>query len=954
MQKFYKLLLLLLVISWGNLLASPIDSLRASKVATNFIIQYAENHEGLELAYKNITVDNTVMYYVFNIKNTEGYIIVVADDACFPILGYSIESKFDTNNLPIQLNKWLWHRAKEIAYIKKQGFEASDEIKQEWKKLENPSSAVSRTERTEGVNPLILTKWDQSPFYNDLCPYDVQAQERVVTGCVATAMAQIMKYHNHPKTGQGIYSYTHDKYGSLSADFGSTTYDWANMPNRVTSRNTAVATLMYHCGVSVDMNYDISENGGSGAFPMQIETALKKYFGYASTVKFVERKSYSEVNWISLLKVELDARRPIEYNGFGTGGGHAFVCDGYDDNNFFHFNWGWGGNSDGFFNINALNPGSLGTGGGDGGFNNNQNAIIGIQPAPNSSTNLQLSKAITVNPSPVGFGTDLNVNFNIVNRGNSQFVGDYAVALFDEDFEFVSFIGEPLTNRTLNANNTYTNDLSFTQNSVFLSEGDYYVSVYFREPQKEWQILTQSTFANPLRVTVTNVVADLSMYGTPITVNTDPIFQTQPFEVSFNIANLKTTDFEGDLLLALYDLEGNFIKEIETKANVILRSENTFSSPLVFRTTGLDIPVGTYILTPSYKSRGSSSFYVLAAFRDAQGIYPNLVRVVVAAPPLVADRFEVNNKESQSSSLLISLTNNSVTINTEGSNLHVGTDIDHYKIDLPSGFDYEITARLHDSDNSSNGKTYTADALFSYKIGTGSYSDAFDVSIGENNSKVSITNGGTIIFKVAPYFSGFTGTYLLDIQISKKQVIASNITITSPKNGDRWQTTTTQQITWTDNIDENVKIDLLRGDNTVLQNITNSTQSNGTFSWTVPDIAEGNYKIGIVSISNNTVQAVSSLFSIFKIVTGIEDEIFSEQIKIYPNPTSETLLVQFPTTIKIESIRLLNSLGQEVLQTKQKVGETFSLNLSEYPSGVYYLHIISDKKVAVKKIILNK
>jgi len=953
MQNLYKLLLPFLVILCGNLVASPIDSLRASKVATNFIIRYTDRYEGLEFAYKDVTVDSTVMYYVFNLKNAEGYIIIVADDACFPILGYSTESKFDAKNLPIQLNKWLWHRAKEIAYIKKQGFEADAEIKQEWKNLENPSSAVARTERTEGVNPLMTTRWNQSPFYNDLCPYDVQERDRAVTGCVATAMAQIMKYHNHPQKGQGIYSYVHEKYGRLSADFGSTTYNWATMPNRVTSRNTAVATLMYHCGVSVDMEYNVGANGGSGAIPAKVETALKKYFGYASTVKFVERKSYSETNWINLLKAELDAKRPIEYNGFGTGGGHAFVCDGYDDNNLFHFNWGWDGNSDGFFRVNALNPGSLGTGGGDGGFNSNQNAVIGIQPAPNSSTNLQLNKRITISPSPIGFGADVTASFNIVNRGTSQFAGDYAVALFDKDFEFVSFIGTPLTNRNLNAGNTYVSDLSFTQKSVFLSEGDYYVAAYYREPQKEWQLLTQPNFDNPVKVEVSNVVADLTMYGTPIKVNTDPIFQTRPFEVTFNIANFKNTDFEGDLALALYDLEGKLVKEIETKLNLTLGTK-TFSSPLVFKTNGLDIPVGTYILAPSYKRKGSSSFFVLAAYKDNNGTYPNLVRVVVAAPPLVADKFEVNNQESQAFSLPISFTNNSAVVNTEGSNLHIGTDIDHYRLNLPSGFDYEITARLHDSDNSGNGKAYTVDALFSYKIGTGNYSDAFDVSIGENNSKVTIANGGAMIFKVAPFFVGEKGTYLLDIQVNRKQIITPNITITSPKSGDRWQTTTTQQITWTDNIDENVRIDLLRSDNTVLQNITNSTPSNGQFSWTVPDVADGNYKIGIMSISNSAVQAVSPLFTIFKMVTGIEDEIFSSQIKVYPNPTSETLLVQFPENAKIESIRLLNPLGQEILQTKTKLGETISLDLSAYASGVYYLYVVSDKKVGIKKIVLSK
>jgi len=763
MKNLYKLLLPILVIFYNNLVASPIDSLQASKVAANFIVRYAEKYEGLAFAHKDANVDNTVMYYVFNLKNAKGYVIVVADDACFPILGYSTEGNFDANDLPIQLNKWLWHRAKEIAYIKKQGFEANEEIKQEWKKLQNPT-AIARTEKTEGVNPLITTKWNQSPYYNDLCPYDRQAKERAVTGCVATAMAQIMKYHNHPQKGQGIYSYTHEIYGRLSADFGSTTYNWASMTNNVTSRNTAVATLMYHCGVSVEMTYGVESSGADGA--VVVSPALTKYFGYDKTsIKIVEKKDYSEANWIALLKSELDAKRPMYYEGLGQGGnnGHAFVCDGYDDNNFFHFNWGWGGRANDYYSIRALNPKELGTGAGFGEYNSGQKAVIGIQPAPNSSVNLQLNKKITVNPSPIGFGTDVTVSFNIDNRGSSVFQGDYAVALFDKDFEFISFIGTPLLNRTLNAGYTYTNDLSFTQKSVFLSEGDYYVAAYFREPQKEWQILTQPNFENPLKVSVSNVVADLTMYGTPIKANTDPIFQTQAFEVTFNVANFsKTTNFEGDLALSLYDLEGKFIKEIETKTNLALGTEKTFSNPLVFKTNGLDIPVGTYILAPSYKSKGSSSFYVLAGYKDDKGIYPNLVRVVVAAPPLVADKFEVNNQESQAFTLPISFTNNLAVVNTESSNLHIGTDIDHYKLNLPSGFDYEITARLHDKDNSANGKTYTVDALFGYKIGTGNYSDAFDVSIGENNSKLAIINGGTMIFKVAPYFSGFTGTYLLD------------------------------------------------------------------------------------------------------------------------------------------------------------------------------------------------
>jgi hypothetical protein len=220
------------------------------------------------------------------------------------------------------------------------------------------------------VSPLVQTKWDQSPYYNNLCPYDNSKGERTVTGCVATAMAQVMNYWEYPKKGTGFHSYNHSKYGTLNANFGSTTYDWANMPNELTSSSStvqknAVATLMYHCGVSVDMDYNVSSEGGSGAYVISsrspvthcTEYALKTYFGYKTSIQGVQKADYTTTNWKNLLKAELDASRPIVYAGFGDGG-HCFVCDGYDNNDYFHFNWGWGGLYDGYFALNALIPGA--------------------------------------------------------------------------------------------------------------------------------------------------------------------------------------------------------------------------------------------------------------------------------------------------------------------------------------------------------------------------------------------------------------------------------------------------------------------------------------------------------------------------------------------------------------------------------------------------------------------
>ena len=192
-----------------------------------------------------------------------------------------------------------------------------------------------------------------------------------------------MKYWEYPSQGIGFHSYNEDDYGTLSANFASTTYNWAAMPNNVTSSNNAVATLMYHCGVSVDMNYGV---GGSSAQTLDVANALINYFGYSPQIEGLYKTNYSNVQWINLLKTDLDNNRPIQYAGSGNGGGHSFVCDGYDNNDWFHFNWGWGGSSDGYFDLDYLNPGSLGTGGGTGGFNTNQRAIIGIQPPSGGST----------------------------------------------------------------------------------------------------------------------------------------------------------------------------------------------------------------------------------------------------------------------------------------------------------------------------------------------------------------------------------------------------------------------------------------------------------------------------------------------------------------------------------------------------------------------------------------
>ena len=352
--------------------AERVTSETAQKVATTFFNNNDAKSTQLTDLSKEAGFPNL---YIFNAE--QGFVVIAADDCVQPILGYSLTGKFVAENMPDNVSSWLQGYNDEIQFAIDSKMKATSEITKMWKELVEGQAKTGKT--TAVVNNLLLTTWDQNPGYNDLCPYDYSAHQRTVTGCVATAMAQIMKYWEYPNHGVGSHSYTpetHPEYGVQSVNYGATTYDWANMP--LSQSNAEVAKLMYHCGVSVDMDYDIASNGGSGAVTAWVANALQTYFNYQPST-FRYKDDYTNTEWVNMLKAELDAERPLQYSGRGTGG-HSFVCCGYDSSNRFYFNWGWSGYNDGFYTLTNLVPGSGGSGGGNYNFTQNQGAIFGIQP----------------------------------------------------------------------------------------------------------------------------------------------------------------------------------------------------------------------------------------------------------------------------------------------------------------------------------------------------------------------------------------------------------------------------------------------------------------------------------------------------------------------------------------------------------------------------------------------
>lgn len=374
---YFEMTAILLVValsSFGN----PVDEFKALSVAKNFYSNL--NHRSVEsmhsgMVYKSSFRDsNTTAFYVVNFDD-EGFVIVAGDDKVRPILAFSTEGAFVSENIPENVQFFLNGYADEIKYEVENQTVVNKDVLSQWTALiEN--NIIEYRDGNVVVGPLIgNNKWNQTSPYNKFCPATSGGNSayggHAAVGCAAIVMGQVIRYWQYPTTGIGTYSYT-SNYGTLSVNYGATTYDYANMPNNLSSsssveQDNAVATLLYHCGVSVNMNYGANASSANSNYMV---VALSRNFGYPETIEYHERGSLSATSWISHLTAELDERAPFFYGGSGSYGGHVWLCDGYRDDDYFHFNWGWGGTQNGYYTI--TNCSSYG-------FNSNHAVIVGIR-----------------------------------------------------------------------------------------------------------------------------------------------------------------------------------------------------------------------------------------------------------------------------------------------------------------------------------------------------------------------------------------------------------------------------------------------------------------------------------------------------------------------------------------------------------------------------------------------
>ncbi|MBR1785061.1 MAG: thiol protease/hemagglutinin PrtT [Bacteroidales bacterium] len=394
-MKKMALAIMAMTLAAGVACAARVDRASAARAAVNFWNTYRPRDVQAVQSLQPMQFDELRHQYVFA-NGESGFVIISAEDAVRPVLGYSFDTPFP-QQLHSEVAWWLGVYESQLA----QWADVQAQPNPAWKQLlDNPVPEVPLS--AVYVPYLVQTQWDQDSPFNIKCPYDNTYKDRTVVGCVATAMSQIMKYWNHPYSGTGSHSYEpysmwgSSSYGTLSADFEHTTYKWwAMLPSGKymidSESRDAVSTLCYHVGVAVEMMYGTSSAGGSGAYSSCggyatacASSAFTTYFKYdPATLEYRYRSTMSDDEWRSLIDQNLAKKQPIYYDGSDKDGGHAFVLDGSNTDTTYHFNWGWGGYADGYFYIDNLAPQGSGTGGNaTNTYNYNQGAIFGIKPLP--------------------------------------------------------------------------------------------------------------------------------------------------------------------------------------------------------------------------------------------------------------------------------------------------------------------------------------------------------------------------------------------------------------------------------------------------------------------------------------------------------------------------------------------------------------------------------------------
>ncbi len=582
--------------------------------------------------------DASPTFYIFS-RPGEGFLIAGGDDVAAPVLGYSTTGTFSTTDMPENLRWWLSEYSAAIAAASKASTETTS----------FPLNA-QRPERAP-IAPIVKTKWNQNEPYNLLCP--TMDNKLTYTGCVATAMAQVMKAHNWPAVGTGEHSYN---WGvrTLSMNFAQTPFDWNNMLDSYSSsayevQKQAVATLMSACGISVDMNYGLT---GSGAYSKDVAPALRKYFKYSVKTTYIPRDYFTLYAWEDYIYGSLKNGAPVYYSGQNTQVGHAFVCDGYDADGYFHFNWGWGGVSDGYFLLMGLDPRSQGIGGSTAGYNLIQGCILNAIPAQPDELGMIVMASIGVGYT-ISETNTLDVAGRFTNFGAGRRQLQMGVACVNAAGDTTILKANV---RSLNGGGTIKN-FSVPLPEQKFADGTYtifpVVNVAVESGTPLWQPVNYSSDdPNVAYLTAENGNYTINMPDLELVTATDvqtptPFYKGQPFVVSFTLTNPNPTESYDIIYVGL--IEGNDLYDYSAPLAVSLRPGE--SKTVNYQGTFANAALSTYQLAVMTQ-KGNESLYL---------INENTPSVTLQNPPSVT-AFEVTDFSIQ----------NADAVNCSDMNFNVG------------------------------------------------------------------------------------------------------------------------------------------------------------------------------------------------------------------------------------------------------------------------------------------
>ena len=591
-------------------------------------------------------------FYVYNYAQS-AYVIVSGDDRMKPILGYSDSGGFVTENLPVNILGWLELYNSVYAELANGGKAVAE------------SKQLTTTSFPPSVAPLLGSIcWDQDAPYYNACP--LYRGERCVTGCVATAMAMILKYYEYPVKGKGTHSYKTPNGIECSFDYGNTTFDWNNMLPQYSGTYTAeqadaVAQLMLACGVAVDMQYSPSS---SGAYSYQVGQALIDYFGYDGNLGLAYRQYFTSAEWMNLIKSEINEKRPIYYFGSSDDGGHAFVFDGYDAQDMVHVNWGWSGINNGYFEVSSLNPSSPGIGGGSnlgGGFTQGQAMYLGLQPPSASSTytsHFSLAKLQT-NKKEFSKGESFTLTATEIYNMNLLFKGGSLGLIVEKDGKQSVLWSRELESietyygygRISISNVTIPNDFANGTYAMYLATQDIRESTWSRV-RGDYGSETQFTLVvTDDRCTLTPFTGNL-MIGEELDGRLEilhNLYSGRRADFRVLLSNSSPTDeFYGDAGVLFATADGNYTivglvgaTQLELKPGTDNR-DISISTDLVYKRgdVSTEIPVGDYYICP-YVQWGGSVYNI-----SGEWIAVTVGRAL-GSPTLVIDNVRLENSQLQ-------------------------------------------------------------------------------------------------------------------------------------------------------------------------------------------------------------------------------------------------------------------------------------------------------------------